>query len=113
MNKDEFDKAFENAVDWRPDLTPEDQVKVDEAAARYSAGAAEYRQLREAAGLSQLEMAGLLGMTQAGVSHRETNTRRVPAVEALLLRYMARYGRPEVALDGGIISDLTTEKPNG
>lgn len=51
-----------------------------------------HRSLRELAGLSQLELAGILGVTQGAISAREMGVRPVPRRDALLLRYVAAHG---------------------
>lgn len=61
---------------------------------------AEHRQLREAAKLTQDDLANAMGITRVTVNKRERADKPlpIPAPVALLLRYIERYGPPERAL---------------
>lgn len=61
----------------------------------------EHKRIREKLGMSQYELAGLLGCRQSAISGREgggDNSRPVPEGTALLMRYMDKFGAPKDAL---------------
>lgn len=62
----------------------------------------ELKSLRHQMGLTQRELGEALGYQDAGattIRRWEYGTRAIPPVAALLLRYMAKYGLPDSALD--------------
>lgn len=63
--------------------------------------AKEHKRIREALGLSQWELAGIMGCGQSAIAGREIEgqtARPVPDVAALLMRYMEKFGTPDNAL---------------
>lgn len=67
MNKDIFD----GAVEWQPELAPEDQARAEELRQRWSSAASLFRKARKELGLSQVEAAARLATTQANISKIE------------------------------------------
>jgi len=65
------DRVFEDAVEWRPELTPEGRARVEAHAARFRKGALRFRALREMLGLTQVEAARRLSTTQGNISKIE------------------------------------------
>lgn len=63
---------------------------------------AEVRAARKSLGLTQIELAKVCGNAIRTIKYWEMDgapeSRRIPNHAALLLRYMVRYGLPEVAL---------------
>lgn len=67
MSKD----LFADAVDWQPELSPEREERVARHRERFAAAANMFKRARQALGLSQVQAAERLGMTQANVSKIE------------------------------------------
>lgn len=57
------------------------------------------RSARKQLGLTQSELGAILGVGQVAVSLWERDGRAVPGAALLALRYMLRYGLPDVALN--------------
>ena len=56
---------------WNPDLTDEDRARIEVLKAEFPHRVAALKMLREALGLSQAELADMLGRTQSSVSKLE------------------------------------------
>lgn len=67
MSKD----IFSDAVTWQPKLSPERQARVTAHRDRFAGAATMFRKARQELGLSQVEAATRLGMTQANISKIE------------------------------------------
>ena len=59
-------------VKWQPDLSPEAHDHIERLRAKLEPCIALMRELRKALGLTQVEVARLLGVTQSNVSKIET-----------------------------------------
>ncbi len=55
----------------------------------------EHKRIRKGFGLSQAQLAAVLGVRTATVSDRETGRKPISTETALLLRYMMRHGLPD------------------
>lgn len=67
MSRENLDQM----VEWCPELSPEAQAYAEELRAQTRPQLTFVRDFRQAFGLSQIEMAELLGMTQSNVSKTE------------------------------------------
>lgn len=64
-------RDIEQLVEWHPELTPEEQIYADQLRAQTRPQLTFVRDYRKSLGLSQVEVADLLNMTQSNVSKTE------------------------------------------
>ncbi len=60
-----------NAVEWRPNWTPEEEREIEAGVVELRARMSALRAFREQLGLSQEDLAVMLGVTQSNVSKME------------------------------------------
>lgn len=89
-----MDEMTGEAVEWDPRLDADRQARVASSRMRFEAGATVFRKAREVLGLTQIEAAARMAITQAGYSKAE---RRAPA-DLEQLRRMAEGTGYEVVV---------------
>lgn len=89
-------KEIEGAVEWRPEWSGEQLEHFKQLRAALAKEVSVMRQLRKAIGLSQVELAEILKMTQSNVSKLEV--RGDPSLSVLRRMAAAKGGRLSLTL---------------
>lgn len=84
-------KEMEGAVEWRPEWSGEQLEHFNRLRAAYSREISVMRELRKALGMSQVEIAEILNMTQSNVSKLEV--RGDPSLSILRRMVEAKGGK--------------------
>ena len=90
-------KVNEELAKWQPELSPEAREHVERLRAELEPRIALMRQLRKALGLTQVEVARLLGVTQSNVSKIEVGGD--PSLSVLARMAEAKGMRLRLALE--------------
>lgn len=84
-------------VEWQPDLSPEGEAYLAELRARIEPKVALVRKVRKALGLSQVDVAEILKVTQSNVSKMEAKDD--PTLSALGRMVAARGGKLRIEIE--------------
>ncbi len=90
-------QVFEDAVEWRPELTPEEQKYYDEFRAKTEPRILAFKALRERLGLTQREMADMLMTTQSNVSKIEAKSN--PNIQLLRRMVEGKGGKLKLVVE--------------
>lgn len=100
-------EADQGSIEWRPEWEGEDQQRYEEAKARMVSQVSNFRGLRSALGLSQVEAAKQLETTQANVSKIEAKSNPTLSTIRKLVEGRGTV-RVIVETDDGETIELTT-----
>lgn len=100
---------LEDAVDWKPELGPEDLSYAQELREQIGPRIQLFARVRSALGLTQNDAATALGMTQGGLSKQERAHPKAVASLAALARSRGARLRFGIELADGSYLDLSDE----
>lgn len=93
-------KKIRNAVAWRPEWSPEKELEIAAGVEELRRSNSALRDLRESLGISQEELADVLGMTQSNISKIEAKDEPRLSVLRRLVEHKGGRLKLVIEMDG-------------